>query len=266
MEIGISTASFFNKMYIEDAVTELGSHGVGLTELFLNTFSEYEPEFVDVLQDRLRAQGMRAYSVHPQSPQFEPQLFSIHPRQKQDAIAIYEKVLSAGERLGAQVYVMHGPATLNGAAKNMELERLAPLFRELSDRALQHGLTLALENVSWCICCKPEFVTLLREATEDRMHFTLDIKQAVRSGHDPLQFLRAMGDHLVNVHLCDMEETEDHRWYWRMPGEGTFDFMALGKALRQMRYAGSAFVEVYSDMYRSMDELYSCWDYLKNCM
>lgn len=39
--IGISTASYFNRMPIEDAVLELGAQGVRICELFLNSFSEY---------------------------------------------------------------------------------------------------------------------------------------------------------------------------------------------------------------------------------
>ena len=262
MEIGISTASFFNKMLNEDAVTDIGRHGVKLCEAFLNTFSEYTPAFADLMKERADAHGITYYSVHPQSPQFEPQLFSIHPRQRADALEIYDRVLTAGETLGARVYVMHGAATLNGAVKNMELARIAPIFVELTERAATHGLTLALESVSWCICCTPDFVTALREATGDRMHFTLDIKQCVRAGYDPLRFLDAMGDRLVNVHLCDVERTPEGRWRWRMPGEGTYDFAGLFERLADMGYQGPAFVEVYSDMYTDMAELYGARDWL----
>lgn len=76
MEIGISTASYFNKLQIEDAVLDIGAHGVRLCELFLNTFSEYEPEFVDLLAERLERANVQVFSVHPMSMQYEPQLFS----------------------------------------------------------------------------------------------------------------------------------------------------------------------------------------------
>ena len=256
VQIGMSTASYFNRMPIEDTVGDIGAHGVPLCELFLNTFSEYEPAFVDRLADRLARAGVTAYSVHPMSTQFEPQLFSLHPRQRADALRIYERVLQAAGRLGARCYVMHGAATLGGAAKNLEMERLAPIFSELNDMAAGYGVTLALENVSWCVFASPAFGRELRERTGDRLHFTLDVKQAVRSGHAPAAYLDAVGDRLVNVHLCDYAARADGGYVWRMPGQGACDFAALAQALRAHGYAGPAFVEVYSDMYRELDALF----------
>ncbi len=45
MQLGISTASYFQKMMVEDAIPALGAEGVPVCELFLNSFSEYEPDF-----------------------------------------------------------------------------------------------------------------------------------------------------------------------------------------------------------------------------
>lgn len=257
MQLGISTASYFNRMPIEDVVSDIGAHGVPLAELFLNTFSEYEPAFVELLAARAEAAGVRIHSVHPMSTQFEPQLFSIHPRQRADALRIYERVLAAGKRLGASCYVMHGAATLSGAAKNLQTERIAPIFCELNDMAAQYGLTLALENVSWCVFGSPEFGAELRARTHDRLHFTLDVKQAVRSGRSVREYLDAVGERLVNVHLCDYVPAQNGGWYWRMPGQGVYDFAALARALSECAYSGPAFVEVYSDTYRALDELYA---------
>ena len=256
LQIGISTASFFNRMTIEDAVLQLGAHGVPAAELFLNSFCEYEPAFTAMLAERARAANLRIHSVHPMSTQFEPQLFSLHPRQREDAFRIYERVLQAARTLGAACYVMHGAATLNGAAKNLELARIAPIFSELDEMARAYGVTLALENVSWCLFCTPSFGLRLRELTNDRMHFTLDIKQAVRSGFSPEDYMDAVGDRIVNVHLCDYERLENGAFRWRMPTQGQCDFSALRAALLAHGYRGPAFVEVYSDMYDDVDALY----------
>ena len=256
LQIGISTASFFNRMTIEDAVLQLGAHGVPAAELFLNSFCEYEPAFTAMLAERARAANLRIHSVHPMSTQFEPQLFSLHPRQREDAFRIYERVLQAARTLGASCYVMHGAATLNGAAKNLELARIAPIFSELDEMARAYGVTLALENVSWCLFCTPSFGLRLRELTKDRMHFTLDIKQAVRSGFSPEDYMDAVGDRIVNVHLCDYERLENGAFRWRMPTQGQCDFSALRAALLAHGYRGPTFVEVYSDMYDDVDALY----------
>ncbi len=259
MEIGLSTASFFNKLQIEDAVLDIGAHGVALCELFLNTFSEYEPSFIDVLEERFARTGVRVFSVHPMSMQYEPQLFSIHPRQRADALRLFKKVLAAGQRLGAGCYVMHGPARLFGGVKNIEIARVAPILLDLTALAAEYGILLTLENVSWCIFNEPEFGVRLQDATSGAIRHTLDVKQAARSGYDPMDFIRAVGEQIVNVHLCDAVKPSSGGVRYNMPGFGEYDFVAMFNLLAEKGYSGPAFVEVYGDMYTDIPVLYeSC--------
>lgn len=256
MKIGLSTASYFQKMQIEDAIPDIGAHGVRVCEVFLNTFSEYEPAFVEMLAQRLSAAIIEVFSVHPMSMQFEPQLFSIHPRQRADAIALFERVLSAGKRLGAKCYVMHGPARLFGGVKNIELTRIAPIFLDLAERAQRFGIQLTLENVSWCVFNEPEFGARLQSLTGGAIKHTLDVKQAVRSGYDPMDYIRAVGEHIVNVHLCDATRLPAGGVRYDMPGFGEYDFVSMFNLLGEKGYAGPAFIEVYSDMYAQIPTLY----------
>lgn len=257
MQLGISTASYFNKLPVEDAVTDIARHGVPLCETFLNTYCEYVPSFVEGLAARAHENELRVYSVHPMSTQFEPQLFSLLDRQREDALRIFDTILQDGQLLGASYYVMHGPAHLSGVAKNLNLARIAPIFAELAARAAGRGLTLTLENVSWCVFCRPDFgqalASLLPPGT---MKYTLDVKQALRAGYDPLEFVDAVGDDIVNVHLCDAIRQPDGRILLKMPGKGEYDFKKLFSALHAHGYTGPAFIEVYSDMYADVSELY----------
>jgi sugar phosphate isomerase/epimerase len=266
MEIGFSTASYFNKLQIEDAVLEIGDHGVSLCELFLNTFSEYEPAFTDLLEERLKQANLRVYSVHPMSMQYEPQLFSIHPRQREDAFRLFERVLSAGKRYGASCYVMHGPARLFGGVKNIELTRIAPILLDLTQLAGEYGIQLTLENVSWCIFNEPAFGVRLRDFTGGAIRHTLDVKQAVRSGFDPMDFIRAVGEQIINVHLCDAVRVPTGGVRYSMPGFGEYDFLSMFNLLAEKGYSGPAFIEVYSDMYAEIPALYESLERVKTIL
>jgi sugar phosphate isomerase/epimerase len=263
MEIGLSTASYFNKLQIEDAVLDIGAHDVRLCELFLNTFSEYEPSFAALLAQRLHEANVSVFSVHPMSMQFEPQLFSIHPRQRADALKIFESVLASGKRLGARCYVMHGPARLFGGVKNIELVRIAPILMELTALAACYGVQLTLENVSWCIFNEPAFGIRLRDITGGAIKHTLDVKQALRSGYDPMDYIGAVGEQIVNVHLCDAAKEPSGGVRYVMPGTGSCDFTGMFNLLAEKGYAGPAFVEVYSDMYSQIPELYQSLDLVR---
>ncbi len=266
MQVGISTASFFNKCNVEETPERMIAIGTSICEIFLNTFSEYEEDFVTMLAGIIRAKGLQAYSIHPMGTQFEPQLFSPHVRQRADAQKIYRQVLRAGRTLGVRCYVMHGPAGLNGAVKNMELSRIGPIVQELCDIASEYQLTLAWENVSWCLFSIPSFGPRLLEATRsDDLRFTLDIKQAVRSGYSPLEYVDAIGERLINLHICDYRYVSG-RFRLAMPGQGECGFFALRAALEQKKYKGPAFLEVYSDMYREDEELSESYRYIQRCM
>ncbi len=267
MKVGISTASIFNKAMVEDIPAMLSPMGCREVEVFLNTFSEYRPTFVRLLRQRIDDSGLDVYSIHPMSNQFEAQLFSIHPRQKADAFSVYRKALNAGRILGATHYVMHGSPHLGGTAKNLELERITPIFRELLDVAAEYGITLCLENVSWCFFHAPSFGASLKERLGDhRLKFVLDIKQAVRSGEDPFAFVEAVGEDLENWHLCDYAFDATGKLSLKMPGKGQCDFAALGKAMVDKGYTGPAFVEVYSDMYSDLGELKASFDSMRSIL
>ena len=267
MEVGVSTASIFNKAMVEDIPAMLSPMGVRTIEVFLNTYSEYRPDFVGLLRQRIDDAGLTVYSVHPMSNQFEAQLFSIHPRQKADAFAVYREALNAGRILGATHYVMHGSPHLGGTAKNLEMERITPVFAELLDIAAEYGITLCLENVSWCFFHAPAFGAELRARLQDhRLKFVLDIKQAVRSREDPFAFVEAVGEDMENWHLCDYAFDENGKLSLKMPGKGQCDFLALGKAMAEKGYRGPAFVEVYSDMYSDLEALKASFQFARSVL
>ena len=49
MKLGVSTACFYGKEHVEDTFDILKDMGVNTTEVFLNTFSEYEKSFAEEL-------------------------------------------------------------------------------------------------------------------------------------------------------------------------------------------------------------------------
>ncbi|MBR0356215.1 MAG: hypothetical protein IJH54_01935, partial [Clostridia bacterium] len=52
----------------------------------------------------------------------------------------------------------------------------------------------------------------------------------------------------------------------KMPGQGQCDFGALGAAMVDKGYRGPAFIEVYSDMYRDLEELKSSFAFMNKTL
>lgn len=269
MGIGVSTACFYSKMLTEQSVAFLASKGIQTIEVFLDTFFEYRNDFARELRNITEQYDAQIVSVHPMSQQFEPQLFSLSLRQKEEAWQTYEQILQSARVMGATKYVMHGPALLMGALKNANMQRIVPIIDSLAELALQYSVKLCWENVSWCLCNRPEFVSSLKEQSQsENLYFTLDIKQAARAQKSPFDFLNTMSDRLAHVHLSDYCSTiqEDGTLQFKtcLPGEGEFDFARLKTELNMVNFQGDCMLEVYSDTFSSKEQITQSYTYLKN--
>lgn len=257
IETGISTASFFGKALTEDAVDRIAGMGASACEIFLDTFSEYETGFARMLREKADENGLAVRSVHAMSTQFEPQLFSINTRQRQDARVLLEKVFRAARTLGAGSYVFHGPPAFRRTFRLLrDYERMGAVVSGLADLAADHGLRFTWENVHWCAYGHAGFARrLLEHVKSDNLYFTLDIKQAVMSGNTVADYMEDMGDRVANVHLCDYRHKEDGGVRTCLPGHGVFDMAWLKAELERRGYGGSVILEVYSDNYETYGEL-----------
>ncbi len=266
MKFGISTACFFPKLNCEEAVAKIGEMGIKDVEIFFSTLSEYEKGFIKELKTISDASGTRVYSVHALSLQFEPQLFSSHKRARKDALGIYEKVLEAGAELGASIYVMHGPAHVKRACNlNLNYEYIAEKVLPLCDMAESYGIKLTWENVHWCWYAQPLFPKLLEEHLGNgKLFYTLDIKQAAQSGHDPSDYFEFTKGTLKNIHVCDYIKTNDGSIVPELPFNGQMDHEKIKRNLSETNYDCTVMLEVYSSNYKSQSELKQAYRDVEN--
>lgn len=260
MVTGISTASMFGKGLLEENLKQIGQRGVRHAEVFLNTFSEYSEAYVRILAGIAGDYGIAIHSVHPHGVQFEPQMFYGYERTANDAFGMFERVLAAGQALGAQTYVFHGGMFYKPATHHRHnFARIGSTIDKAADLAARYGLALAYENVHWCWFSSPEFgEKLLEHVHSDNLAFTLDIKQAAQSGVSALKYLPVMAGRLRNVHICDFTHTENGVKTC-LPFRGEMDFAALRQGLLGIGYEGPVMLEVYRQDYESETELFSCY-------
>lgn len=239
MKIGLSTANFFPEIDTEDMIDLYGRSGVPTIEVFLNTFSEMTEDFIAVLTSRLDKYDMTVNSVHAMSSMIEPCLFDRHDRRRKDYLDIYQNTLKCVRALGSDIYTFHGPLDLMAAPASYD--HLAACYDELYQRAEDAGVKLAQENAARHAAQSPDFIREMKGRMKRRMLHTFDIKQAVRAGIDPYDYLEVIGDDLVNVHLND----NDSEHFCLRPGQGSFDFDHFFQTLKRNGYEGNGILELY---------------------
>lgn len=257
MEIGISTASLFGRLYNEDALPLLEKLGAKIAEVFLETYCEYTESFANLLKERKGE--LKIHSVHTLNTHFEPQLFSDCERTKKDAIGIFEKCLKAGRILGASCYTMHGKARFKRNINYDNYEKIGEHFCSLTKLCSKYGISLTLENVEWAYYNKPGFFKNVKKYCAD-LYSCLDVKQARESGFSYKEYIEEMGDSLLTVHLSDV----DKNGRTAIPSKnGKFDFEELFKILKYNGFKGDCLIEIYKENFKTYDELAYSLDYLR---
>lgn len=255
MNIGVSTASLFLKKNNEEVFPIFRELGIKYAEVFFTSFQEYGEDFAKVMKAE---QGdIIVNSVHALNTQFEPQLYGVHPKVKEDAFAVLERFLSGGKILGAKYYTFHGPARIKRSG-NYDRFLYSPITDEIFDFCLRYGITLCYENVEWSLYNRPGLFKILKKSCP-RLKGVLDIKQARISGYSYADYICDMGCDIAHVHVSDI--TSDGKMC--LPGKGVFDFDDLFKRLKDVGFDGCVLIEVYNGDYNEISELADSCDFLR---
>lgn len=250
MRIGMSTACFYPQP-LENILPVIAGLGVRAVEVFFNTESEAEPRFYELLAAQARSLGLDIVSVHPYTSLMEGMLlFSDYTRRTEDGLMQYQRYFECAAALGARYLTFHGERDMGQKDDPARWARKCAVYRRLCALGSACGVTLAQENVAWCRSRDPAFVhALYRDVPE--LRYTLDIKQAYRSGQNWKTVLDAMGDRLVNVHINDFSAEQS----CLLPGAGTMDYADFFSQLRAIGYDGHTIIEVYRSNFHEPAEL-----------
>ncbi len=258
MRIGASTANLYPAL-TEKALDTLLTLGFREVEVFLNTESEAEPDYLRQLRRAADRAGARIRSLHPYISGTEPYLlFSAYDRRLQDGLKIYAKLFRAAQLLGAELVVMHGDK-LGGI---LPVEESVARFERLYDLGRTYGVTLAQENVNRFRSSDLDYIRAMRAQLGEKAHFVLDVKQCRRCGLSPFAMAEAMGDKIVHVHVSDQSGEKD----CLIPGRGNTDFKRLFSLLRSSGFNGTAMLELYRSNFDAPEELLEGWDFLENIL
>jgi sugar phosphate isomerase/epimerase len=125
-------------------------------------------------------------------------------------------------------------------------------LQRLAERAEQHGITLALENVllpQEIVHSAEDLAELLDRVNRDNVRALFDSGHANRVGLHSPSFIRSLGHRLAHVHVNDNDGTCDLH---QQLGEGTVDFAGIFTALIEQGFSGAVVVET---AYRTGDDL-----------
>ncbi len=259
MRIGVSSAVMYPEKS-EKSFKALIEQGFDLFEFFYNCDEEISTPFIDEL-NRLKGSG-EIISIHPYTAFAEAVLFfSGYERRTEESIEKYKRVFHSAQNLGVKYFTFHGDR-IYGQIPDSDIvlsDIAAETLAILSDSAKEFGITLCLENVSWCKSKSPTYIKSVAEKVRN-IGFTLDLKQARRAGVDYSEYLSVMGNRLMNIHVSDFDDKCD----CLLPGTGKFDFKKFREDIKRVGYNGDILIEVYSQCFSDVSEVSKSKHFLEN--
>ena len=237
MNLGVSTSCFF-PLETEKSLERLASLGVKRAEIFLNTYCETDKDFIAGLKKQSAEAGIDVVAFHPFTSGMEPLYFaSSYQRRIDDGIKLYRKLFECANSLGAKIFTMHGDVLSNP----LNFDYYCDNFAKLSVIAKEYNITLCQENVVRCKSGNADNIKAMRERIGDIACFTLDIKQAFRSGEDLLNMIDVMGSGIKHLHISDHTDTLD----CLPPGTGNIDYTKVISRLEDNGFNGDIILELY---------------------
>lgn len=248
MKIGISTGCFYPQQTTE-AVKHAGEIGAKYIEIFFNTHSELQPEYLAELKTIIDHYGMTVVSIHPYTSAIESfMFFSKQDYKLMDSIAMYEYYFKACNILGCKYVVLHGCLT---SYDFMDMERYCHNINLLSRRAREYGVYISQENVYNFKCGYIENLQKFVKYADRDIKFTFDVKQAVKARQSIYKILELTKDRISHVHISDFTG----RKHSLVPFTGSFNYDRFFKYIKENTTAEAALVELYSPVIKSDGQL-----------
>lgn len=259
MKIGLSSASFYPYVDTEKSISLMKNLGFHCGEIFLNSMSEYEEDFANLILEESLKNDFEINSVHGFSSSFEPYLFDEYKRRREDSLILFKKLCKFTKIVGAKCYTFHGMRNKN--LSEIPKQFIFDIYDKLLYISSQEGVKLCQENVFWCMSGNIDFLYMLKEKFENSIYFTLDIKQAYRAERTPEEYINVMGSSIENLHISDRNREKS----CLLPGRGNVNFKKIFCKLKEIGYNKIGIIEVYRDNYERYKELGIAGKYIKDC-
>lgn len=257
MNIGVSTGCYFPG-YTIDALKAVAATGAKYAEIFFNTDSELNEEYVYELKRIADENGIKVVSVHPFTSAIETFMFWSRSDYKlQDSIKYYENYFRACQILGAKYVVIHG---CHDSAEYMSMEKYAENLNALSRKAREYGIYISQENVVKFKCGYLENLQEFIRYADSDIKFVFDLKQSVRARQNPFEIIDLMADRISHIHISDYDDTSNSL----LPGQGKVDFSKLFSYLYEKFNVDTALIEVYNENILPDYKVENALDFLQN--
>jgi protein FrlC len=195
------------------------------------------------LRNLLEASGLQAVSLLPTpggGPGFNPA--SPLPEEREATVRYYNEVIDLASDLGAKKVLYIAGWQIFGTSRQQAWDRTKNCLDQIASHADKKGITIVVEPTAAAtnlIETADDAMELMRSVARDNVKVMFDTLHALYRNEIPADYVRAMRDDLVHIHVSDSNRV--------IPGEGRVDWIGLMQALNECGYDGYLTMEIGLD-------------------
>ena len=241
---GLSLSSFIYFNYpLDEAIRRTAAAGYGGIDLWGGRQHAYRDDLTEkeiaALRRQIESEGMVVVSFIPAQFRYPTSLCSPSDKVRLDSIVYIKDSIQTAAAFGAPVVSVCPGHTLYGQSVADGLDRLRDSLNAIAEFAAGYDMRIAIEpadkyETDLVPCCL-DGLKLTQAMGHDNLGVLLDSGHAHVVGEDAADAIEQMQSRLFLVHIDDnFGERDQHL----VPGEGTFDFVSMLKALDKIGYDG----------------------------
>lgn len=260
MDIGLSSACFY-PLETEKSFKKACETGASTVEIFMNADSEFEQDYLKEIKAVQEYYGVHVPSVHTMASFTESYyLFSSYTRRYIEARdTMFKRHFDVLHALRANILVLHGIKKPGSIPDEEYFER----FAYLTEMGRREGIRVAQENVVHYRSESPLFLEHMARYIGDDFNMVFDIKQSLRTGVNPFEFIDRMHRYIRHIHISDHSETRD----CIVPcTDGVFDFQRFFDRMKSYGYQGDYIIELYENGFENCEQLTHAMNQLKKML
>ena len=195
------------------------------------------------LRNLLEASGLQAVSLLPTpggGPGFNPA--SPLPEEREATVRYYNEVIDLASDLGAKKVLYIAGWQIFGTSRQQAWDRTKNCLDLIASHADKKGITIVVEPTAAAtnlIETADDAMELMRSVARDNVKVMFDTLHALYRNEIPADYVRAIRDDLVHIHVSDSNRV--------IPGEGRVDWIGLMQALNECGYDGYLTMEIGLD-------------------
>ena len=235
--IGVSSCGFD---LTRENFLAVSQSGIGAVEISLPAEQYPSIDYAGVQRYAAEA-GVKLWSYHlPFSPFSEIDPSSLDASVRAYTLDYFTRLIQKGAAIGIDKFVVHASGEPIGDEERPErMKRSQETLCALAETAAACGAVIAVEDLPrTCLGHTAEEIRELISAN-DKLRVCFDTNHLLTQ--DNVDFLRALGDKIVTVHVSDYDFINERHW---LPGEGKVDWKALYTAFEECGYNGVWMYEI----------------------